>query len=284
LACNNPLGKKVEQAQPPREGFLLSLGGVRARRLKSQEAMKDLFAGRWRMVLDQVAVSAVLGTTELLAGFEKSLFHDKPAAWWVSAADRIAAHHPEAGILGAPFWLTADSRAIARRKEGETSRPIVFGDAASRFALEWKLLDRLHDAYGKTPAGERARDWLVKHAAYTIAPDAEVELAAFAESFENAPLDVSDEDLRELRDRFDPMSDRRAEALGRRVGEALLLDGFAFKSGKKAYLSRTLTSQTFSFVLRTDAHPTRGKNLNTRAFRCNRCAEQKRSNFFRVKT
>src|SRR5262245_15265379 len=189
--------------------------------------------GRWRKVLDQIGASQVIGTNELLSWFTKSLFHDKPPEWWVAAADRITSHHLSFGVFGVPFWLTTDGRAVACRPEGQTKRPLVFGDAVSRFALKWKLLDRLHDAYGETPEGQRVRDWLQKQAAFTIAPNAEIELAAFAESFSGSPLAVSEDDLRELRDRFDSLSDRRAQELGRRVGAALLLDGFSFKGGKK---------------------------------------------------
>ena len=93
--------------------------------------------------------------------------------------------------------------------------------------------------------------WLSKHAAFKSHIDASVELGAFAERFAAEPIEIDDWDLRNLRDRFDELSDRNAEELGRKVGAALLLDGFTYKGGRQqrvkvspasAYLSRTLDS------------------------------------------
>ena len=41
---------------------------------------------RWRDVLGQLHVSQVVGTAELLAGFSRFAFSDKPPLWWVDAA------------------------------------------------------------------------------------------------------------------------------------------------------------------------------------------------------
>ena len=90
------------------------------------------------------------------------------------------------------------------------------------------------------------------HAAYTTAPSPEAELAAFAEIFVSAPPEFSESDLRELRDRFALLSDRRATPLGPRVGAAILLNGWVFEKGGRrprkispcaAYLPRTLDSE-----------------------------------------
>jgi hypothetical protein len=208
-------------------------------------------AGRWRKVLDEIGLSQVVDLIDVLHGFHDSAFREKPPQWWAMAADRITTHHPR-GLFTCPFWLTSDHRAVSCDRAGGMGRPLVFGDAVSGFASKWNLFDRLHEVYGQTQEGKRALDWLARSAVFTTAPDAETELAAFAAIFRAAPRVISDEDLRDLRDRFDALPDRRAEALGHSVGAALLLDGFTFENGQRqgkkvsptrAYLPRTLDSE-----------------------------------------
>jgi hypothetical protein len=208
-------------------------------------------AGRWRGVLDSLAVSTVIGTGELLVGFDKGLFFTNEPAWWVEAAQRLTSIHPHKELFGRPFWLSDDGRALTCRTPRETDRPLVFGEAPSVFSVRWKLLDRLHDAYGASEAGGAAVTWLSKHAAFTNRVHPAIELAAFAERYAAEPVEIEDADLRDLRDRFDELPDRNAEELGRNVGAALLLDGYVYKADKQqrlkvspaaAYLSRTVDS------------------------------------------
>jgi hypothetical protein len=206
-------------------------------------------AGRWRTVLDALAVSTVIGTAELLDGFDNGLFAAKEPQWWVDPAHRLTSHHPDEDLFGRPCWLSEDGRALTCRRHGETDRPLVFGDAPSPFAVRWKLLDHLHEAYGGGAAGDAAVDWLVKHAAFTSHVDPVIELRAFAERFADEPFAIGDTDLRLLRDRFDELTDRSAEPLGRKIGAALRLDGTVYKARKPqklkvspatAYLPRTI--------------------------------------------
>jgi hypothetical protein len=208
-------------------------------------------AGRWRGVLGSLAVSTVIKTGELLIGFDKGLFFGNEPAWWVEAAQRVTANHVHEELFERAFWLSDDGRALACRKQGATDRPLVFGEALSAFAARWNLLDRLHDAYGTSEAGEAAVTWLSKRAAFGSHIDAATELGAFAERFAAQPVEIDDADLRDLRGCFDELSDRNAEELGRKVGAALLLDGYVYRAGKPqklkvspaaAYLSRTIDS------------------------------------------
>jgi hypothetical protein len=105
-------------------------------------------ADRWRDVLDQIGVSEVVGTIDVLLGFHNSTFRKKPPQWWVTAADQLTTHHPTA-LFGVPFWLTIDGRAVSCHRASGIGRPLVFGNAISAFASKWNLLDRLHEAYGE---------------------------------------------------------------------------------------------------------------------------------------
>ena len=220
---------------------------VRGRRALPTDARDD--AGRWREVLDELAVATRADTAELLEGFARGLFAENDAHWWVDAALRLTANHPsEDDLFNVPYWLTDELRAVPCQAKGETARPLVSGDPSSAFSARWKLLDRLHEAYGDA-AGHPATEWLERYAAFTKEVDAATELAAFAERFAEEPVRIGDEELRQIRDRFDELSDRDAEEIGRHVGAALLLDGYVYNGGKRqkqkvsplnAYLSRSL--------------------------------------------
>jgi hypothetical protein len=179
------------------------------------------------------------------------LFSAKPAIWWVEAGATITDIHPDEEIFSAPFLLGTDGRPLACVRKGTTSRPLVFGDAVSGFARRWRLLDKIHDEYGHSEAGEKVRDWLTRHAAFTIDPSPSIELEAFAE-FHSTPVAVSEDELREIRDRFDFLSDRAAAVIGPNVGRAILLNGHNFKGQSRrpckvspieAYLPKTLDSE-----------------------------------------
>ena len=205
-------------------------------------------AGRWRKALDHLKIAAKVDTAELLDGFSRGLFSAKDPSWWVDAALCLTTNHPAKDeLLGVPCWLTDELRPAPAKPKGETARPLVAGEPPSAFSARWKLLDRLHHAYGTT--GQPAIKWLDEHAAFTTQIDAATELAAFAERFGEEPLRIRDEDLRRVRDRFDELSDHQAEEIGRRVGASLLLDGHVYRAGKRltrevsppnAYLPRTL--------------------------------------------
>ena len=146
-------------------------------------------AGRWREVLDELAVATRADTTELLEGFTRGLFAEKDANWWADAALRLTANHPvEDDLFDVPFWLTDELRAVPCQPKGETARPLVAGDSSSAFSARWKLLDRLHEAYRQSPPTTPQSSGSTRYAAFTKQVDAATELAAFAERFAERPV------------------------------------------------------------------------------------------------
>lgn len=207
---------------------------------------------RWREVLDTINVSTTIGTAELLASLAGGLFIDKPPSWWVDAATCLVEHHPDEALFGTPFLLADDLRVIACAEDDTTDRPVVFEAELSAFALRWRLLDRLHPAFGDEE-GKPVIAWLTANAAFTSHLEPDVELAAFVERYSGQLLEIADDELRELRDSFDGISsERRASQLGPKVGAILKIDGTVYKGGKpvrqkvslaKAYLSKTLDGE-----------------------------------------
>jgi hypothetical protein len=203
---------------------------------------------RWRAALDDIGVSTRVGTKELLLGFVQQQFQNKAPAWWVKAARILVEIHADEELFGAPFWLSDDGRGLACLRNGETARPLVLGGEVSAFELRWKLFDHLHPAYSRGRDGNIATTWLTENAAFSVTVDVESELAAFAERFKDHPLEVSDDDLRELRNCFDELRDRQAEELGRNIGKVILLDGFVYIAGK---VSRQKVSPSSSYLCKT---------------------------------
>lgn len=224
-------------------------------------------SGRWRDVLDELGVATTVGTGELLVGFARSLFDCKTPTWWVEAASilvTVSNHSKEDDLFGVPFLLSDKNHPLKCLRKTETARPLVIEYGNSGFSERWKLLDRLHPAYSMSTDGEQVVTWLDKNAAFKISVDTGTELGAFAERFQTEPVAIDDEGLREIRDRFDELSERDAEDLGPQVGAALLLDGYVYKGGKSqklkvspmnAYLCKTLDCDNLNWPIAAGSLP-----------------------------
>lgn len=208
--------------------------------------------GRWRGILETLNVSSVLGTEDLLESISLCVFEKKSASWWVEAGSRLVQHHPTAGLFGKPFLLSHLNQPIPCRAIGETARPLVLDASPSSFTMRWGLLERLHSAYAERESGATVVMWLKSCAAFVSNVDATVEIAAFAEKFEGEKIDISDEDLRDLRAKFDEIPDPKIGQLGLKVGAILHLDGHVFSAGKQSrkkvvlsesYLCKTLDGE-----------------------------------------
>lgn len=208
--------------------------------------------GRWRSVLASIGVSQRVGIDELLEGFGRHLFINHPVEWWIEAGTRIADHAISTAVWGVPCWLSDAGQPVAALVRGSTERPLVIGSELSSFARHWKLFDRLNEGYSSDPRGQEAVAWLQRNAEVAAHIDEPAELAAFGEAYREKPVVPTDVELREIRDRFDQLSDRSAAPLGPKVGSALLLDAYSHRGGKKvamqatpteAYLPRTLDGE-----------------------------------------
>lgn len=208
--------------------------------------------GRWRAVLASIGVSQRVGIDELLEGFRRQVFDDHPVEWWIEAGVRLADHAAPTAVLGTSCWLSDSRQPVTAFARGSTERPLVIGPELSSFARRWELFDRLDKAYSSDPRGQEAIAWLQRNAEVAAHIDEAAELAAFAEAYRENPVVPTDVELREIRDRFDQLSDRSAAPLGAKVGRALLLDAYSHRGGKKlamqaspmeAYLPRTLDGE-----------------------------------------
>ena len=131
---------------------------------------------------------------------------------------------------------------VAAEALGTSDRKLVFGASLPPLSQRHDLFDVLHPAFA-TDAGRLAIDWLVKHAAFTAHVDARDELLAFAAKFEDDPVRVDPEQLRELRDLLNPITDARAQTIGQRLGATILIE--AVEAGTKGSRSWKRPSELY---------------------------------------
>lgn len=191
--------------------------------------------GRWRRVIEALGVSRQITPEQLIDGMANGIFAGKASAWWVEAAATLTKACPREQIFAAPIWLCDKGYLIGCQPTGTSDRKLVFGAPLPFLAERHHLFDVLHPAFG-APEGRAAIDWLVEHAAFTAEVDAQDELLAFATAFENDPVKLSHEELRELRDLLDPLTGTRAQKIGERLGAAVLIEAVeAETKGKRSW-------------------------------------------------
>jgi hypothetical protein len=199
-------------------------------------------AGRWRDIVEELNVSTAVGIAAFLHGFRQGLFTRKPFEWWIAEGKIIteffttttsAGDDKELHPFGSPFLLSADLQPIPCYEQGKTAKPLIVDAPTSDFERRWELLPRLHPSYRETGQGRAVLRWLERHAAYAPTVTPAIELAAFAEKYAGNPVEIEDEALREIRDRFDDVPNEIAVRLGPVVGRALLIDGFVFVNKKQ---------------------------------------------------
>lgn len=218
---------------------------------------------RWRKVINELGASCLVGTGALLEAMENQLFNFKPAIWWVRAGALLVEHHEEKELFDRAFLLSHLNEPISCALYGETDIPLVL-NSPSEFAQRWQLLQRLHSAYANEGAGEQVIAWLDANAAFVSQADTVVELEAFAEKFEQDSIEITEDDLRSMRDVFDKVRDTEAKALGAKIGSILRLDGYVYKNGKairqkvrlsESYLCKTLDSENSTWPDAADKTP-----------------------------
>lgn len=191
--------------------------------------------GRWRIVMDALAVARRLAATDVIAGIAGSIFADKDSAWWVDAVGALTAACEPAQIFGAPIWLSDKGTLVGCYASGTSDRKLVFGAPLPPLSKRHGLFDVLHPAFG-FEAAKASIDWLVRHAAFTVEVDTQDELLAFAAAFEKDPVRVEPEELRELRDLLDPMTGARGQRIGERLGAAILIEAVESETkGKRSW-------------------------------------------------
>lgn len=190
---------------------------------------------RWRKVVDALAISRKISPVDVISGMSSGVFAIKDSTWWVEAVVTLTAGCEPGQIFSARIWLSDDGTLVTAEPRDATDRKLVFGSTLPPLSQRHRLFDVLHSEFGSAK-GRVAIDWLGKHAAFKTHIEAEDELLAFAAAFEEDPIRLSPEELRELRDLLDPLSIRQAEKIGERLGRAALIEAVeAETKGKRSW-------------------------------------------------
>lgn len=206
---------------------------------------------RWRSVMDELNVSRLVDTGELLDAMENRIFNFKPAAWWVNAGACLVENHENTELFERPFLLSHLNEPVSCKPKAQTSIPLVL-NSPSDFSLHWGLMERLHSDYADKSTGEPVIAWLDNHAAFVSQTDTAIELNAFAEKFEKSSIEISEDELRLLRDKFDYLRDTEAKVIGTKIGTILKLDGYVYDGVRmlrqkvrlsESYLCKTLDGE-----------------------------------------
>jgi len=170
----------------------------------------------------------------LLYAFKRNLFHAKPPPWWAAVGRFIVERSDKLGEypFGEPFLLSSDQRPIACADLTATAIPLLFDATLSGFARHWNLFDHLHPVYGTSEDGKIVLDFLRSHTRFATEVSVELELEAFAKKHQHNPVELTDNQVRELRDRFDLVGSERAKPLGLMVGGVILLEGFVYDNDR----------------------------------------------------
>lgn len=180
--------------------------------------------GYWRRVVHAHNIGTGLGVADLvrLTDFEDSEL-SQSAGWFIAVA-KVLLDNGESLIKAARILVDERGHRWTPR-EAEAGVVLVTGSPEHRFPV----LRRIHDAYqGPTEVCSSVRShlleagWLLREA-----DDARV-LAALAGRDVERPIEVDDPDLLWLRRALQEAHDTEREALSRRIGDRILLDGFLY--------------------------------------------------------
>lgn len=224
--------------------------------------------GRWRSVLEDwrqagadLPLAVTVADALVLAGDESRA---------PSAAVALAAAALEDGLgsqLGlAPSVVRADGHHMVP-PGGTSPHVLVTGDGGLAGTLGMAVA--LHDAHLAENEGAQAvRDWLVSREALIDGMDVRAvlgRLAAAGTAGSRLRNALDDDQLRALRDAFEPLSQADWTAFGPGVGRAVVLDGFRFDPrGRKvelhtqpaaAYLPKSIDRVPDSFAVAAGATP-----------------------------
>lgn len=212
--------------------------------------------GRWRHVVESLGVSRRITLAAALRAAASEL-QDKPAAWLAELARRCLDAGDYRLLLETPWVPLASGGCAQPQPRDEAPELLVLGASDNALAARHGLFRMVHSAL-RDDAFEELLEWLKVDANLVERPDGEDILGAFAARFSDHPIDISREELVELRDLFASAPERGIEDLGARVGDALRIEAFRFEATPagtsrqvrerappgKVYLPRSIEDET----------------------------------------
>ncbi len=205
--------------------------------------------GRWRSVLETIGASQQVSVVDSLDLLREE--DGPPAAQVVSlCALAIGAGH-ERILMTMPCLVTdggARLTVAAARSALVVQRPL-----GNVLAVRLGLAVQIHQEYLRgTRASTVVREWLEAQGALSDRTTALQILTSLATRGASESIVLTVDDLRALRDELVKLDDSERSRLGRRLGQGILVDGYAFVNGERhdiklkpvnGYLPRTIDKQ-----------------------------------------
>ena len=199
-------------------------------------------AGRWRAVVDDLGIGKRLDVGDALDLLPMCV--DRPLArspqWYVRLACAALDANLQSELEDVPCVLAGDPVALLTPASGGShfSTDAVVRPLAARLGLVHKLHDSL---LGEDGGQERIRDWLEELERLWRGTDATAVLEVIGNGGSDEPLELSDDDLVELRDLVDEVDEPDPDLL-LRVGESIVIEAYQWIERKRTEIWAPLGS------------------------------------------
>jgi hypothetical protein len=184
--------------------------------------------GRWREVLDAIAVSPQIGLSDLLKHCNADGFIDKSPTWLLDLALRCVELSDDWGLLDSRWVPLADGARTAALDPDFASTWLVSEASEIDVVQSHQLCEVIHPSLCE-PIYKPVLDWLGESANYVDDVTPEHALQAFSRRYGESPLEATHSDLLGLRDLFEQVTERHPTSLGLAVGQALLIEAFHYE-------------------------------------------------------
>ena len=204
------------------------------------EARDD--ADRWREVMDELQLGKRLEIADALKLLPLCTARpsDRRPEWYVRIVSEALNADLGARLRTLPCILVDEPLALSTPN---FSAPLYTADPVHRpLAIRLGLVLNLHRVLlGDCTRRVKIRKWLEKIGHVWHGTDADSLLEAIARRGSKKPLELSDEDLVELRDSIDEIENPDSELMGR-VGKAVMIDAFEWNQGQRVQVKAPVSS------------------------------------------
>lgn len=182
--------------------------------------------GRWRKVLEELGGATRVDVHSALDALDWD--EVRSPNWYVELAARAL----DAGLkLNGRRCIVQSDGSLATVPTRESGLLFVLGASGSEAAVQLGLAIAVHRIYaGSSADAAIVRGWLETHGIFKQAASGRDALTVLA--LRNEPIALSDDQLLAVRDvLFGELGREERQALGARVGRAVLIDGYQFEAG-----------------------------------------------------
>ena len=183
--------------------------------------------GRWRTVLDALAISKVLRFKDIFTHCSEDGFEDKAPSWFLDMALRCLEADAQTHLLGSKWVPLVDGQRAETAWDEEATCWLVGESPEIDLAHRHQLARVVHPLLLQ-PSYSTVLEWLIDSANYIAQPSAQHALQAFARRYAESPITADRQDLLDLRDLFE-LLETDPDALGEEVGSAILIEAFSFE-------------------------------------------------------